>query len=92
MIRVILFLLLTILSLGANKYIVPELTKNENKELIITLKARYRHYIVRQGDTLESVAKKFMMSVEELRRRNRLDAEDELKIGMVILVDEVDEL
>lgn len=92
MIRVILFLLLTILSLGANKYIVPELTKNENKELIITLKPRYRHYIVRQGDTLESVAKKFMMSVEELRRRNRLDAEDELKIGMGILVDEVDEL
>ena len=92
MIRAILFLLLTTFSLGANKYIVPELTKNENKELMITLKPRYQHYIVRQGDTLELVAKKFMMSVEELRRRNRLGAEDELKVGMVILVDEVDEL
>lgn len=90
MIRAILFLLLTTLSLGANKYIVPELTKNENKELIITLKPRYRHYIVRQGDTLESVAEKFMMSIEELIRRNRLEKGKELKIGMVILVDEVE--
>ena len=90
MIRAILFLLLTTFSLGANKYIVPELTKNENKELIITLKPRYRHYIVRQGDTLESVAEKFMMSIEELIRRNRLEKGKELKIGMVILVDEVE--
>lgn len=90
MIKAILFLLLTTFSLGANKYIVPELTKNENKELIITLKPRYRHYIVRQGDTLESVAEKFMMSIEELIRRNRLEKGKELKIGMVILVDEVE--
>lgn len=87
--KIFLFLILSTLSFG-NKYIVPELTKGENKELIITLKPRYRHYIVSQGDTLESVAKKFMMSIEELIRRNRLKEGEELKIGMVILVDEVD--
>lgn len=92
MIKGILFLILTTLSLGANKYIVPELTKNENKELIITLKPRYKHYIVRQGDTLESVAKKFMMSIEEIVRRNKLDKNKELKVGTVILVDEVETL
>lgn len=87
--KILLFLVLTTFSL-ADKYIVPELSKGENKELIITLKPRYKHYIVRQGDTLESVAKKFMMSIEELIRRNRLEVGEELKIGMVILVDEVD--
>lgn len=87
--KILLFLVLTAFSF-ADKYIVPELSKGENRELIITLKPRYKHYIVRQGDTLESVAKKFMMSIEELIRRNRLEVGEELKIGMVILVDEVD--
>lgn len=87
--KILLFLVLTTFSF-ADKYIVPELSKGENRELIITLKPRYKHYIVRQGDTLESVAKKFMMSIEELIRRNRLKVGEELKIGMVILVDEVD--
>lgn len=89
MLKITLFLMLSVISL-ADKYIVPELTKGENKELIITLKPRYKHYIVGQGDTLESVAEKFMMSIEELKRRNRLEEGKELKIGMIILVDEVD--
>lgn len=85
-----LFFMLVTLSF-ASKVILPELDKNENKELIITLKIKEKLYIVRQGDTVESVAEKFEMSVEELRRRNNLAEDEELKIGATLQVDEVSE-
>lgn len=88
--KIILFMILSTFCFAANKYIIPELSKGENNELIITLKPKYLHYIVKQGDTIKSVAEKFMMSIEELKNRNRLKNGEELKVGMVILVDEVD--
>lgn len=73
------------------KYIIPELDKNEKKELVITLKVKERRYLVKKGDTLEAIAKKFKMSVKELMRRNKIKDPKKLRAGQLILIDETGE-
>lgn len=90
MLKGILFLMFSILSFGDNKLLVPTLSKNSEKQLIITLKPKIKFYIVKSGDTLEGIAKKFKMTVKELAIRNNLDIDEILKIGVVLQVDEVE--
>lgn len=72
----------------SEKIIVPELSKNSQKQLIITLKIKEIRYLVKDGDTIKSIAKKFQMSVEELMRRNKIEKHEDLKVGQLIWVDE----
>lgn len=90
MIKVILFLILSLSSFSNNKLLIPTLSKNGEKQLIITLKPKIRFYIVKKGDTLEGIAKRFRMTVKELARRNNRDIEGILRIGEVLQVDEVE--
>ncbi|MCI6152129.1 LysM peptidoglycan-binding domain-containing protein [Fusobacterium perfoetens] len=73
----------------STKYLVPSL-KKDNKQLVIHLKAREIDYKIKKGDTLDSIAKKYQMTVEELKRRNNLNSDKDLIIGKIISVDSVD--
>lgn len=84
----ILTILLNSIVLG-EKILIPELSKNENKQIIVTLKTKQIRYLVKWGDTVSGIAKKFKMSQKELMRRNNLKSPLDLKAGQLILVDEV---
>ena len=48
-------------------------------------------YVVKQGDTLWNIAKKFYTTVEEIRQMNELE-EEELSVGTpLLLVKKVEE-
>ena len=61
--------------------------KEVDGELIIVLIGYQMEYMVKKGDTLESIAKEFNMSVEELKKRNYLESDKDLKVNQVIMVD-----
>lgn len=45
------------------------------------------HYVVKSGDTLSAIAKKFGVSVSQLMAWNHLTNADQLKVGQVLIVD-----
>ncbi|MDO4352368.1 MAG: LysM domain-containing protein [Clostridia bacterium] len=47
---------------------------------------RYFRYIVQSGDTLESVAKHFYMSVEDLKSLNNISGPEDFYAGLQITV------
>lgn len=47
---------------------------------------RYFRYIVQSGDTLESVAKHFYMSVEDLKSLNNISGSEDFYAGLQITV------
>lgn len=47
-------------------------------------------YIVAEGDTLEDIAGRYNTSAERIRRLNNLRTNDDLRVGMVLVLDKVD--
>lgn len=47
-------------------------------------------YIVAEGDTLEGIAGRYNTSAERIRRLNNLHTNDDLRVGMVLVLDKVD--
>lgn len=47
---------------------------------------RHQHHVVRRGDTLSSIARRYGTSVDRLCRTNRISARSTLRVGQVIRV------
>ena len=57
----------------------------EGQTLVILPIAGVRH-VVKSGDTINSIAKKYEGDVEEILSYNQLDSNSDLKIGMTVVV------
>lgn len=73
-----IFIFLNILAFGKIE-VAPEMSIKDKKVLMINLKAAHQKYYVKAGDTLKSIAKKFDMSEEELKEKNNIKNDKELK-------------
>lgn len=65
--------------------------KKIDGELIIILSGLQSEYMVKKGDTLESIAKKFNMKIEDLKKINNLKNNQDLKTDMILMVDLIEE-
>jgi LysM repeat protein len=61
----------------------PIIQRQENPKVLLTISDNTT-YKVQKGDTLYGIAKKYNISVEELRKANNLKESDTLKIGMIL--------
>ena len=43
-------------------------------------------YLIEAGDTLETIAKKFNCSVEELQRWNKIENIDKIEVGQKLII------
>jgi flagellum-specific peptidoglycan hydrolase FlgJ len=59
--------------------------QNEPTASKVVSKPNYKQYEVQKGDTLYSIAKKFTISVEELKSRNNI-FDNAISIGQIILI------
>lgn len=60
--------------------------KKEKAEAPTPPKTKTRYHVVRSGDTLYAIAKKYGTTIEELRRLNKIPKGQELKVGQKILL------
>lgn len=66
--------------------LTQEVAKLEKTEAPAPPKSKARYHVVRRGDTLWGIAKKYGTTIEELRRVNKISKGQELKIGQKILL------
>lgn len=85
--KLLLGLFFIVYLLSFSKTIVLSEMREVDGELIIVLIGYQMEYMVKKGDTLESIAKEFNMSIEELKKRNHLESDKDLKVDQVIMVD-----
>lgn len=51
-----------------------------------TLKARPSRYVIKPGDTLSEIADQFDISMNDLRRANRLSSANNIRVGQVLVI------
>lgn len=73
-----IFVFLSIFVFGKIE-VVPEMEVNKEKMLIINLKPAHKKYYVKSGDTIKSIAKKFNVSEEEIKDKNNIKNDKELR-------------
>ena len=56
------------------------------QRLRITIPARADYYVVRPGDTLGNIARRFQTTVEELVKRNQIRNPNQIYVGQILRV------